>query len=163
MDRIARSFRLKEPSPFGASRKDSLTLLRSGPDSLDPHVIGDAASKFYAVQIFGGLVALDQDLSVTGDLADNWDITGDGTEYIFHLRQGTVFHSGKRVTAQDVKYSLERVADPGIGSRGGAALYLDDIAGFTERRAGMANQVVGVEIIDEYTVRISLGIRCHTS
>ena len=155
LDRITRSFRLLEPTPFGVPRGQALTLFQPEPQTLDPHLIGDVGSYFYAVQIFGGLVALDRDLQVIPDLAERWDVQEGGTVYVFHLRRDVKFHSGKALTAQDVKYSLERAADPATGSRV-AAVYLDDIVGVTERLAGATNQIAGVEVIEEFTVRIRI-------
>lgn len=42
-------------------------------------------------------------------LAESWDISPDGTEYTFALRQGVPFESGNEMTAADVKWSWERV------------------------------------------------------
>ncbi len=155
LDRIARSFRLMEPAPFGVTRQNALTLQRSGPSILDPHLITDATSYSYAVQIFSGLVTLDRDLNVIPDLAESWDVLDGGTTYVFHLRRDARFHSGKTVTAEDVKFSLERAADPSTGSTT-AGLYLNDIVGVTERLAVAATEVSGVEIIDDFTIRISI-------
>jgi peptide/nickel transport system substrate-binding protein len=43
------------------------------------------------------------------NLAESWDISDDGTEYTFELRQGVPFQSGNEMTAADVKWSWERV------------------------------------------------------
>ncbi|MGY4493957.1 ABC transporter substrate-binding protein [Pseudomonas sp. TE3610] len=42
-------------------------------------------------------------------LAERWDISEDGKQVTFHLRQGVKFHSGNLLTAQDVAWSLYRV------------------------------------------------------
>jgi peptide/nickel transport system substrate-binding protein len=43
-----------------------------------------------------------------GDLAERWDVTGDDRIYTFHLRRNAVFHDGSQVTAEDVRWSLQR-------------------------------------------------------
>ena len=43
-----------------------------------------------------------------GDLAERWDISGDGRIYTFHLRRAAIFHDGSAVTAEDVRWSLQR-------------------------------------------------------
>jgi peptide/nickel transport system substrate-binding protein len=43
-----------------------------------------------------------------GDLAEHWDISDDGRNYTFHLRRGAVFHDGSQLTAEDVRWSLQR-------------------------------------------------------
>src|SRR2546422_7969663 len=52
-------------------------------------------------------------------LAESWSVSPDGASYEFVLRQGTKFHNGEPVTAEDVKFSFERY-------RGGAAKLLKD-------------------------------------
>ncbi len=155
LDRIVRSFRLIEPAPFGAPRSESLTLREPSPATLDPHSIGDIVSHQYASQIFSGLVTFDPGLQVAPDLAASWDVEEGGTVYVFHLREDAKFHSGKPVTAEDIKYSIERAAAPATGSLV-TGIYLNDIVGFTERRAGLANEVAGVEVLDDFTVRIRI-------
>ena len=99
------------------------TLLRLGadPPTLDPHLTGDTDSAVIIVEVFGGLVTIepqnptnikDQQLEIVGDLAETWDISDGGRTYTFHLRKNAKFHNGKPVTAQDVKWSLERATDP---------------------------------------------------
>ena len=155
LEAIAKTFRLQEPAPFGVTRQQALTLLQGGPSSLDPHLIGDADSYIYVVQIFSGLVTLDGELNVVPDLAERWEELDGGTTYVFHLRRDARFHDGRQVTAQDVKFSIERAADLRTGSQT-ARIYLNDIVGFIDKLAGTANQVSGVEVIDAFTLRIRI-------
>src|SRR5881396_1622455 len=41
-------------------------------------------------------------------LAESWSMSPDGLVYDFVLRKGVKFHNGDTVTAEDVKFSLER-------------------------------------------------------
>jgi peptide/nickel transport system substrate-binding protein len=43
-----------------------------------------------------------------GDIAERWDVSEDGRTYTFHIRRGAVFHDGSLVTAEDVRWSLQR-------------------------------------------------------
>ena len=90
----------------------TLSRLWSDPPTLDPHLTTDATSATVIIEVFGGLVTIGPDLNIIPDLAERWDVTNDGTVYTFHLRQDAVFHDGKPVTAQDFKWSIERVANP---------------------------------------------------
>ncbi len=155
LDSITHSFRLQAPTPFGVTRQQALTFVRPSPGTLDPQMVGDINSAFYVAQVFSGLVSLDKNLQIVADLAESWEVQGNGTTYVFHLRQTAKFQSGKQVTAQDVKYSIERAAAPATGSAV-TALYLNDIVGVTEKLAGTANQVSGVEVVDNSTVRITI-------
>jgi oligopeptide transport system substrate-binding protein len=109
----------------------------------------------YVVEIFGGLVTLDRDLAVVGDLAQDWTISPDGLTYTFRLRDNILFHNSKRVTARDFKYSIERAADPRNASPTVKA-YLGDIVGVVDKFEGRANEVSGVRVIDDRTVEIRL-------
>lgn len=58
------------------------------------------------------LVAARENLEVGPALAASWEVSGDGLSYVFKLRDGAVFHNGAKVTAQDVKWSWERLLNP---------------------------------------------------
>ncbi|MEA1958766.1 MAG: peptide ABC transporter substrate-binding protein [Chloroflexota bacterium] len=132
-----------------------LVLMGSDPATLDPVCCADATAAGYIVEIFSGLVALDKNLEVVPDIAESWDISADGTVYTFHLRDGVRFHDGREVTAGDFKYSIERAADPAIGSQVAAA-YIGDIVGVKEKLDGLADEVSGVRVIDEVTLEITI-------
>ena len=121
----------------------------------DPIQIGDASTAEYAAEIFGGLVGLNLDLEVVPDIAERWEITDGGRVYTFFLRDDVVFHNGRRVTAEDVKYSLERAADPANFSPT-VLDYLGDIVGVRDKFNGRADDISGVQVVDEYTLRIEL-------
>ncbi len=121
----------------------------------DPIQVGDASTAEYTAEIFGGLVTLDLDLNVVPDIAERWEITDGGRVYTFYLRDDVVFHNGRRVTADDVKYSFERAADPANFSPT-VLDYLGDIVGVRDKFNGSADEISGVQVIDEYTLRIEL-------
>ena len=153
-----------DPEPAGTTGSrsgstkivDGGTFLRIGadPPTLDPHLTSDADSAVYAVEIFGGLMTIDQDLAIVGDLAESWDFSPDGAEITFHLRLGATFHNGKVVTARDIKWSLERAADPATESFN-AAHFLNDIVGVQEKLEGAATEISGVQVIDDRTLTIT--------
>lgn len=132
-----------------------LRLISDDPPTLDPHLATDATSASYIVEIFGGLVTIDKDLNIVPDIAESWEVSPDGTVYTFHLRRNVLFHNGRRVTANDVKCSIERAADPRTLSPV-AEVYLGDIVGVKEKLRGQAQEVRGVEVVDDYTVRITI-------
>lgn len=144
-----------------ASPTDNVLRLPGGsggggdPPTLDPALTSDVESATYIVEIFSGLVGFDKDLKIVPDIAESWEISNDGKTYTFKIRDNVMFHDGRPVTAQDVKYSLERAAAPSTRSTV-APLYLGDIVGFTEKYTGQANEIEGVKVIDNYTLQIDI-------
>jgi len=154
-DKIIYSFRLEEPQPFDVSRQDSLILFDVGPITLDPALMRDTTSASYVQEIFSGLVTLDKELQVVPDIAEKWEISKDGKDYTFYLRRDVKFHNGRKVTANDFKYALERACDPATESKT-AANYLGDIVGVKEKLFGKANEISGVKVINDYTLQITI-------
>lgn len=125
-----------EPKPGGR-----LTLATSiDVPSLEPHLESADAWHRRKALIYENLTWVDNDVVVQPQLAESWDISEDGLTYTFHLRQGVKFHNGQEMTAEDVKYSLERQLDPDVGSAG----------------RGDLTMIESIEVIDPYTLEITL-------
>lgn len=135
------------------------------PITMDPALATDADSASYIVEVFGGLVTIDPDLRIAPDIAselptrDNGGIVDnpDGTvTYTFKLRDTVVFHNTNRlVTASDFKYSLERALNPRTASTVAEA-YLGDIVGAKDMSRGRADEVRGIEVVDDFTLKITI-------
>jgi oligopeptide transport system substrate-binding protein len=132
----------------------TLRLAGASPDTLDPAVAQDVTSWTYILQIYSGLVRLDDQLRVQPDLASSWVLSDGNRTYTFTLRSDARFQDGRPITADDVKFSLERALDPATRSPV-AGVYLGDIVGARERLAGQAASVSGVVVVDPHTVRIT--------
>ena len=147
----------ESPTPVLPERQEGeLRLFGPDPVTLDPACASDAGSAEYIVEIFSGLVSFDRDLQIIGDIAQDWDISPDGTVYTFHLRTNVLFHdASRRVTAGDFKFSMERALDPDTLSTVGE-VYLDDIAGATEFIRGTADEVSGIKVVDDNTLEITI-------
>jgi peptide/nickel transport system substrate-binding protein/oligopeptide transport system substrate-binding protein len=132
------------------------------PASLDPALAGDSYSLFLIRQLFSGLVAFDDNLSIVPDIAAAMpSVSNDGKTYTFVLRRGVRFPDGQEVTSADFKYSLERAADPKLAgaqtpSALPAGLYLDDIVGVKDKLAGKATEISGVQAPDPYTLVLTI-------
>lgn len=133
-----------------------LRLWSQSPETLDPALVQDVTSHRFVNLLFSGLVKLDANLNVVGDLAERWEVDDTGTVYTFYLRRDAKFHNGRQVTAQDVIYSLERACDPKRGSVQRAQSYLDDIVGVMARTKGEAKSIEGLKAIDDFTVQITI-------
>jgi len=138
-----------------AEEAPALNLYGRDPITLDPAVSGEMLSHEYILQIFGGLVRLDENLEPAPDIAERWEVSADGRTYTFYLRKDVKFHSGRQVRAEDFKYSLERACDSDTGSLT-AATYLDDIVGVKEVLAGKAEEISGVRVTDDYTLQVTV-------
>ena len=79
-------------------------------DSLDPHKAVAAGTKEILFNIFEGLVKPDENGNLINAVASDYKVSDDYLTYTFTLREGVKFHNGNLVTAEDVKYSLERAA-----------------------------------------------------
>jgi oligopeptide transport system substrate-binding protein len=107
------------------------------------------------MQLFSGLVRLDDDLKPAPDIAERWQVSDDGKTYTFYLRQDAKFHDGREVKAEDFKYSWQRACEPETGSQT-AATYLGDIVGVKEMLSGTATEISGVKVIDDYTLQVTI-------
>jgi len=132
-----------------------LSLYGIDPITLDPAVSGEMLSHEYILQIFGGLVRLDDSLVPAPDIAERWEVSADGRTYTFYLWPDVRFHDGRPVKAADFKYSWERACNPETGSLT-AATYLGDIVGVAEVLAGQTGEISGVRVIDDYTLQVAI-------
>ncbi len=110
-------------------------------DSLDPHKATAAGTKEILFNIFEGLVKPDENGNLVCAVASDYTISKDGLVYTFTLRDNVKFHNGNVVTAEDVKYSLERVS----GLLDGTPLI------------STLKVIQSVEIVDEKTVKVTVG------
>jgi peptide/nickel transport system substrate-binding protein len=83
------------------------------PDTMDPQKSGLAATGRILANVFDPLVWRfpDDDTFYPG-LAERWEISEDGLEYTFFLRQDVKFHNGEVFDANSVQYTFERLNDP---------------------------------------------------
>ena len=110
-------------APFGIERALAQTLqlrIRLGADIsvLDPARIFQIENQSVAGNVYNGLVKYDQASNkIVPDLATEWSVSPDGTAYTFKLRPGVTWHKDNGpFTADDVKFSFERVLDPAAAS-----------------------------------------------
>ena len=110
------------------------------PTSLDPITTNNVPSSVVFMQIHDALVTYDKDLTIIGQLATDWTVSGDGLSYTFNLRDDVTFHNGEPFTSEDVKYAFETAQDPQYQSQW----------------LGRFEVISSVETPDEHTVVINL-------
>jgi len=96
----------------GGALKAALT---GNPDKLDPATLSVYTSSQVVGAIFSKLIEQDTDGSFYGVLARSWTAQNP-TTWVFELEDNVTFHNGEKFTAQDVKYSFERIKDPKTAS-----------------------------------------------
>ena len=92
----------------------------NGITTLDPAFSRDIEVMWATNQLFDGLVELDSQMKVIPCIAHRWEISNDGKDYTFYLRDGVYFHpsplfsdtAGRKVVASDFVYSFNRLLDP---------------------------------------------------
>ena len=123
--------------PNGKPIKEEITVaLQINPTSMDPHFGTENASRRVTNLIYERLLFFNAFAgTIEPAIAQSWDING--KEITFHLRRDVKFHNGKQLTAADVKYSFDRMAT-------------------MPRAASFVSMVEKVEIVDDYTVKVTL-------
>ncbi len=122
----------------GAATAQTLTMgVRGGPESMDPHYSALGVHAAAAKHVFDTLVWSGTDLQIEPGLATSWEPIDEDT-WEFKLREGVKFHDGSDFTAEDVKFSIERI--PVVSGPTTTTIYV--------------RRVEDVEIIDDYTLHI---------
>ena len=111
----------------------------SDPVTLAPIGMNNTSAAEPGNLAYESLVRWDQNLQVLPALAETWE-TPDNKTYIFHLRQGVKFHSGKDMDSADVVYSLKAQQNP--PPPGNTNSFYPKIA--------------SVDAVDKYTVRLNM-------
>ncbi len=93
------------------AKSDTIVVgIQQALDGLDPHTVESAGTREVMFNIFEGLVKVQADGNIAPALASKYVINDEGTVYTFTIREGVKFHDGSELTAEDVKYSIDRNA-----------------------------------------------------
>ena len=143
-------FQRHEPADF-------VVINGPDPESLDPAIITSQADGRIVSALFDGLTRFN---AVTAHaepaLAKRWEISGDGTVYTFHLRDGLKWSTGGRITAHDVVYSWRRAINPDTASDyAGMLFYVKNAEAINSGKLTDLSRL-GVRAIDDKTVRVEL-------
>ncbi len=145
--------------PSRSSPENNLTVLRRGngsePQTLDPHRAEGVPAANILRDLYEGLVSEAPDGKLVPGVALSWDLSADGTRYIFHLRKNVRWSNGDPLTAQDFVYSFRRSINPVTGSR-----YSQVLSCITNVDAIIAGdesvESLGVKALGKHTLQISL-------
>ena len=118
-----------------ASGRDTLHVaITTDPEGLDPQKTSATSTFFVTMNVFEPLIIMDENWEYQPRLAESWEVADDCKSVTFHLKKGVKFHNGREMTAQDVKYSIER-------------LHEDDSS-----KKKYYKNITGAEIVDDYTI-----------
>ncbi len=141
--------------------------------SMDPVGVNDVTSSHLSEQIYDQLLYFDENLNLTNELAERWEVSSDGRFYTYHLRSGVHFHddpcfeggTGPELTAYDVEYSFNRICDARTktlsseffrGKVVGAEEYYTATQQFRGTQDLKPAKVQGFRALDRYTFQIEL-------
>ena len=140
---------------YAASRADDLRILSEGaPNSFDSFSVGVNRDSIQVTwNIYDRLVTFGSKpgdngaafydyFNIEPELAEKYEISDDEKSITFYLRKDAVFHDGTPVTAEDVKWSLDRVVASPIGE--------------SQFKTGSMTKPEQFVVVDEHTVRIDL-------
>ena len=126
-------------------------------ETLDPAFASGVNTGAMVAKLYDGLMRYDYDaVEVVPNLAEDFEVNEDSTEFTFTLKEGVTFHDGSPLTANDVKYSVERVLNPDTASPVSWVFGDTTLEGAQAFIDGEAEAVSGVEVVDERTVRFTL-------
>lgn len=111
--------------------------------TLDPGNHRSRETETILRNMYDGLLTRDSKMKVVPELVSSWKQI-DPTNYEFKLKQGVKFHSGDEMTAEDVKFTFDRIIKKNM------------IDGKSSPRAGLLGPMKEVTVVDKYTVRFTL-------
>ncbi|WP_019173860.1 ABC transporter substrate-binding protein [Pseudaminobacter salicylatoxidans] len=152
---MSASAQAEERDPNARTGGDIIITYKDDVATLDPAIGYDWQNWSMIKSLFDGL--MDYEAGTTTlrpDLAESYEISEDGQTFTFKLRKGVKFHNGREMTAEDVKYSIDRVVDPKTQSPGQG--FFASIKGYDEAAEGKADGVSGITVVDPYTIKFEL-------
>ena len=112
------------------------------PAGFDPAMGPSGMSHVVIEQIYSTLMSVDTDAVPYLDLAESFEASADGLAYTFKLRPGVKFHNGDALTAEDVKFTFDRLRAPDSGYSYGSQVAT----------------IADVSVVDPLTVKFTLSV-----
>lgn len=139
----------------GQAKQEIAINLPGNLSTLDTTQTTDKITFTVIQHVFEGLYRFDENTKPIPGLAENVDISQDGKEYTFHLRDNLKWSNGEAITAADFLYTWKRLVDP--ATQGPNAYLLDNVENSQEIREGHADvDTIGLEAPDEQTFVVQL-------
>ncbi|MCK5533854.1 peptide-binding protein [bacterium] len=106
---------------------------------LNPVLSTDSSSGTINDLVYNGLVKYDKDLNLVGDLAKSWTVSQDRLVITFYLHQNVKWHDGVSFTADDVKFTYNKLIDPEVKTP----------------YSSKFEKVSKIEIVDKHTLKVT--------
>lgn len=106
------SFLVEIPA-FGGSFTEGLI---GSPRFINPVLAISETDKDMTTLIYSGLLKIGEDGKLVADLAESFQMSEDGLVYDFKIKENAYFHDGRKLTADDIIFTIEKVLDPIIKS-----------------------------------------------
>lgn len=132
------------------------TCLPSSLQTYDPQMSFEYVGSHIMSNVNSGLLTISSSGQVSPGIAKNWYLEEDGLTWVFQLRKGAKFHNGREITAEDVKYSFERVLSPSLNSPNSWALMC--LEGAEDYNQGRGAEVKGIKVMDRYRILLKLNM-----
>lgn len=132
------------------------------PAGIDPTGVDEPWGGLIVATMCDQLLSIDPETSaIKPAIAESWTVSDQGRKLFVRLRKGVRFQNGREVVADDVAYTMSRLASEQFAS--GSASLIQDVAGFgfvhgeikTKDRQ-LRRRLAGVKIVDEHSVEIDL-------
>lgn len=136
-------------------RKDTVVGAIAAPQGIfNPYLIQNGWDGNVTEVIFGRLIGRDISGKPIPEQAESWQISKDGLQYTLKLRKGLKFSDGSPFTADDVAFTLTFLHDPSYD--GGSDIALAKVKGGAEYKAGKADKISGIEVLNPQTLRVTV-------
>lgn len=135
-------------------RKDTVVAGISEPQGIfNPYFFINGWDENVTNVIFSRLIDWDSHGNLVPGLAESWKVSPDGKVYTIKLRPDLTFSDGSPLTAEDVAFTLTVLYDPKYD--GDTDITLANIAGGADYKAGKADSVSGLKVIDPLTLQVT--------
>ncbi len=135
-------------------RKDTVVAGISEPQGIfNPYFFVNGWDENVTNVIFSRLIDWDSQGKLVPGLAESWSVSDDHKVYTIKLRPNLTFSDGSPLTAEDVAFTLTVLHDPKYD--GDTDITLANIAGGADYKAGKADSVSGLKVIDPLTLQVT--------
>jgi len=135
-------------------RKDTVVAGISEPQGIfNPYFFVNGWDENVTNVIFSRLIDWDSQGKLVPGLAESWSVSDDHKVYTIKLRPNLTFSDGSPLTAEDVAFTLTVLHDPKYD--GDTDITLANIAGGADYKAGKADSVSGLKVVDPLTLQVT--------